>query len=325
MQSIPIITKKEREKIDKYIYKIPNSNNGDEGIKTNLDEKKIYKPVSIKKIVYSSFVTLNYLYVMTIYFFISDFLEYFGVDLSKLMRQFTEKQNKFLVILLIAILSCLSSVLKQFISFSKYKLYDYGMYLEISNGIVKNASMKIKKAAITGLVITCSLGQALMKLSSVKAIVLNAESEDHQIKTNYILPYQKEDELKTNISLILPEFKMDQYIFWSQYTAIRIIFLVVLCMLNLIIVFHYNSIIFLVLLLLFDIIVFVFSNCCLTKVSNTPSKILISTGIISRKNYLLNKDSVEWIHSIKIGSKFQFGRIGVKISKLKKISCINFR
>lgn len=97
---------------------------------------KVYRPIPIKEIIQGSFITLNYFYVFTIFFSISDLLDVFSIDLFLLVNQFLTR-NFYLFIFFALICSIGTSIIKQMFSFYKFYLYYFDDYIEISNGILK--------------------------------------------------------------------------------------------------------------------------------------------------------------------------------------------
>ncbi|BBC61837.1 hypothetical protein DAT561_p1137 (plasmid) [Melissococcus plutonius] len=79
---------------------------------------------------------MNYFYVFTIFFSISDLLDVFSIDLFLLVNQFLTR-NFYLFIFFALICSIGTSIIKQMFSFYKFYLYYFDNYIEISNGILK--------------------------------------------------------------------------------------------------------------------------------------------------------------------------------------------
>ncbi|EPI03843.1 hypothetical protein D920_00277 [Enterococcus faecalis 13-SD-W-01] len=318
-QEIPIISRYEKEIIDKQLYLSLHETNY---LQENLESFIVYKPVPIKTIVYSSFITLNYLYLLTIFFFLSDVFNYFNINLFNIVNKFFYS-NIYLGVISIFLLSCVSAILKQFLSFYKFSVRDYRHYLEVTNGIVKNSAVKIKKDSITGLVVSSSLGQSILRLASVKAIVLNSETEDKQIKLDYFLPYQRQRDLKDKIQNIFPDNHLLDYNFSYNFFKPRL-FIIVSFILLTFGIFSIGSPFYVYLLVfIFEFILFRILNIVLTKIRIDQNKICISTGIITRKHYFLDISSLEWKKNIQLGNNINLNRIGIKIHRLSKFRFIN--
>ncbi|MBX9119736.1 PH domain-containing protein [Enterococcus faecium] len=316
---IPIVTAKEQIHIDSFIY----TDNALPLTKSGSNFTKAYKPVSIKKIIQSSFLTLNYFYIVTIFFSLSDILELFDVDLFLLTDRFLTN-NIYLFSVLVLIFSIFASIIKQLISFYKFSLYDFDNFLEVSNGILKTSSTKIKKNSIKGLVICSSLGQTILRLSSVKAIVLNSDTIDDQIKVNYILPFENNSEIWGFVEKVLPNKIFCNPEYKANYFFVRITILFFLAAINLITVIYNSHLLVYSVLIIFNLVVLLITKLCLNHLILSKDNIVLFTGLFNRKTFLLDPEVLEWTYTLNITRQIKVIKIGVKLNKLKKFTFISW-
>lgn len=315
---IPIVTSKEKIHIDSLIYTDDTSQVSE----FDCCLTKAYKPVSIKKIIQSSLLTLNYFYVVTIFFTLSDILDLFNIDLFLLFERFLTN-NIYLFSILLIVSSIISSIIKQLISFYKFSLYDYDNFLEVSNGILKTSSTRIKKNSIKGLVICSTFGQTILRLSSVKAIVLNSDTVDDQVKVNYILPFENNNEIWNFIEKVLPNRIFCKPKFHLNYFFVRVSILFFLSGLNLITVVYKSQIDVFFLLIIINLFILLGTKLSLNRLILSKDNIEIHTGLFNRKTFLLDSEVLEWTYTIKINSKIKIIKIGVKLNKLKRFTFIS--
>lgn len=323
---LPIVTSNEKIYIDRYIYNYDiklakNSRNQQKAL-------HIYKPVSINRIIYSSLFSLNYFYAITIFFLFSDVMEYFKMDLKNIVKSMYVG-NRFLVIIFIILFISFSSILKQYLSFSQFKLYNYTDSLEISNGVLKKETLKMKKKAVKGVLITTSIGQRFLHLSSVKAILLNSKNKESEVKLEYILPYQKKEDIKNNINEIFYNSSLyyDDINHYSDYIYKRILIISILISINFFNIFQYGNrgILIISFVIIATLIGYWLLNSILSKFKIDNKQIQIHSGILVRRIYLLEKETLEWKKTYLIGSHIKIFKVGIKVDSLKKFTFVKFR
>ncbi|MFW4406829.1 PH domain-containing protein [Lactiplantibacillus paraplantarum] len=324
---LPIITMVEKNFLESKVYgQVTEARINETGESSDLFLNKVYRPVPLKKIISSSFVTLNYFYIVTIYLYFSELLEHFNIKIDNVLKNLILiKKYDVLLIFLFILLAAFAAIFKQFITYFKLRLIDHRDYVELENELFKTEKITIRKKDLTGYVITTTIGQAFQHLTSMKAIAWNAYVTDNKVNVNTILPYQEQKELKAKINEIFPKFKINRDVPFFQLTKTRIVFILILTILTASAIIKIKNPYIIFFVLIIDFILCLTLKVITAKITSNETYIFMSIGILKRKNYIIKKAALEWEKNVTFLGLLHYKKVGIKMEKLRKFSFLFFK
>lgn len=285
---------------------------------TSIDHKNTNQinPVSKRKMFISSFFTFNYLFVVTIFFTASDIVKYIGIDLQNLLQNFYEHEsNKVIFGIIVFIFTIVATIIKQYINYSYFSIMDSENEVETKNGILNIDSIKIHKEDISGFMFSQTLGQVLLKLNSVKAIIPSVEKNERKIKNEDVLPYQSIDETREHFTTLFPKWSLNYPFSNKGFSKKQLCFFIwtLICFIYL----AWTSFEGFEIAIIYFISYKVMMLAC-QKLNISNGLIYIEHGIFKRTVIVMKVEHIEWAQKTSFPYGITFSKIALRMKTLKK-------
>lgn len=271
--------------------------------------------VKISRLILSSIFTLNYLYLLTILNFLDKGLKYFKISLFDML--FIQYKNIFFLSIII-FSGILSSFIKQFLDYYKLEMYLDDQSIHIRNGLLSSDYVKIKLTDIIGYKVSQNIGQRLLGLWSLKAIVINYNVTGAVSKVTRILPFATLREIKQFEYEVYgePTFVIDENLNQSNYNFKIIVLLILFITCGLF------SVYWLMLTILIFIRLGVLYN---RKYEERGTKLVFKSTFISSSSTIIKDNNLEWKEVTTIFPKVYYLKMAYTYNPLKVFRCLEMR
>lgn len=146
--------------------------------------------VSYGRVVKSSLLTLNYLYIVSLGFLLQDVLDKLKLKINLVTYTLNIwEKHRVLCIIIFVVASVVSAIIKQFKDFANFKVFVEEDHLLIKNGIAISQTIKISLQDIVGIRIKQSIGQRINRLWSLELMVKNLKLSKENQLVREILPF----------------------------------------------------------------------------------------------------------------------------------------
>ena len=316
MLCIPVMNNSQLSQFKEWSSK----NKKDEPTIINHNNKNQLNPVSKKKMFISSFFTFNYLFILTIFFSASDVFKYIGIDLTDLLQNFHKNEsNKFIFGLVVFVFTIIATITKQYINYSYFSIIDSENEVETKNGILNIESIKIYKGDISGFMFSQTIGQFLLKLNSVKAIIPSVDKNERKIKNEDVLPFQSIDETKEHFKTLFPKWSLDYPFSNKGFSKIQLCFFIwtIICFIYFALSSFEGFEIAIIYFISYKIMML---SCQKLNISN--GLIYIEHGIFKRTVIVMKVEHIEWAQKTSFPYGITFSKIALRMKTLKKFKFI---
>lgn len=114
-------------------------------------------------------------------------------------------KNKIAIVIISFVIIFSWTFINQYLSFSKFKLYDYNDKFIVYNGLLDSDRNMMQKSNIIGLEITETVGQKFLNLMSISVLLVNGD-QGRSLAGNQLLPYIPKSKSDYLIDKYLNEF-----------------------------------------------------------------------------------------------------------------------
>ncbi|AER18881.1 PH domain-containing protein [Streptococcus suis] len=315
--TLPILNNEEKNYLSNKLLITDEETSNNE---PNVDNLYPVIPLPIYKIVLSAFIRSNYLYIYTIYWTISEILQYLDIHFDKYLFIFYYSNPLYVSFFILIIILSLTSIAKQIWDYINFKVYNTEHSLIISNGIFQKNLIEINKIDISYLVLKQSLGQAVFKICSLHAGIFNVKS-DSKNKINTLFPHQSINNFSNDLLNILPTFDIEdlpikKLLKFPVYEVVCS--LVPLIFIYTIVQLHFSIISFATEIIMYIFYTFLL-ECKFAKFEERENYIIIKRGLLLKKIFITDKSHLEWEIKYQFYNYLTIRKLGIKLQKFKKL------
>jgi uncharacterized membrane protein YdbT with pleckstrin-like domain len=181
--------------------------------------KTVYEyKLTKNRILKSSIFTMNYLYVLVVFYFFQDLLDNFQINLDiwEAVKLFYNEQ-KWIFITFTVVIVIFVTIIKQYFNYSKFEMKFDGDNIIINNGIVAKDSLSLECSQIVGIRIRQTVGQRINGLWSLEVIVQNHDKYSEHTKIKDVLPYATKEEIANFLKNLDIKFIEPKYLFKNEW------------------------------------------------------------------------------------------------------------
>lgn len=214
-----------------------------------------------------------------------------GIEYIEPVQKYLPVHLEIVPLTILAILIMpLFTIALQFMRYSEFKIYDLGTRFVVKNGVIDSDQHIIEKENINGVLVEQSLGMRLLGLCTVSAVMNDADSEDGTQTKNTLFPYLKLNQVDELLLGHLPMYADKFEHIGLRMTVSKVIYLMFISLFVLVGVFYFGLSIWTYIgaLIVFGLL----STPTITTIQHTVFGVLIRTGFLNLKTYILPSEKL---------------------------------